>query len=101
MKHPERKSAKTFDMPGRSAAFTDIVYSGTAGSWEKIRADQASRLPDPPAYHAYFGELHGHTDLSDGGIPIDDYFLRLRDLAKVDFCAISDHDHGGVGSPEL
>lgn len=101
MKHPERKSAKTFDMPGRAAAFTDLVYSGAAGSWEKIRADQTSRMPGPPAFRAYFGELHGHTDLSDGGVPIDEYFRRLRDLAGVDFCAVSDHDHGGVGAPEL
>ena len=101
MTHPERKAAKRFDMPGRSAAFTDIVYSGTAGSWEKIRRDQADRLPDPPAYRLYFGELHGHTNLSDGGVPIDDYFVRLRDLAGMDFCALSDHDHGGIGSPEL
>ena len=101
MKHPERKEAKRFDMPGRSAAFTDIVYSGEAGSWEKIRADQAGRLPPPPSYRLFYGELHGHTDLSDGGVPIDDYFKRLRDAAGMDFCAVSDHDHGGVGKPEL
>jgi len=101
MTHPDRKRAKRFDMPGRSAVFTDIVYSGTAGSWEKIRKDQKNRLPEPPGYHVYFGELHGHTSLSDGGVTIDDYFTRLRDCAELDFGALSDHDHGGVGKPEL
>ena len=101
MTHPERKSAKRFDMPGRAAAFTDFVYSGTEGSWEKIRADQRNRLPDPPALSLFFGEIHGHSNLSDGSVSIDDYFTRLRDIARVDFCALSDHDHGGVGKPEL
>lgn len=101
MTHPERKQAKRFDMPGRSAAFTDIVYSGTDGSWDKIRGDQSVRLPEPPQYQVYFGELHGHTNLSDGGPSIDDYFTGLRDKAELDFGALSDHDHGGVGKPEL
>ena len=101
MTHPERKNAKRFDMPGRAAAFTDFVYSGTEGSWEKIRADQRNRLPDPPALSLFFGEIHGHSNLSDGSVSIDDYFTRLRDIARVDFCALSDHDHGGVGKPEL
>ena len=101
MKHPERKLAKRFDMPGRAAAFTDLVYSGERGSWNEIRADQASRLPGKPEYNVYFGELHGHSNLSDGGPNIDDYFIRLRNLAGLDFGALSDHDHGGVGKPEL
>ena len=29
------------------------------------------------------------------------FFENLRDKAKVDFCALSDHDHGGVAKPPL
>ena len=101
MNHPDRKLAKCYDMPGRSAAFTDIVYSGEDGSWNKIAADQKSRLPAAPEYNVYFGDLHGHSNLSDGGPDIDTYYKNLRDLAKLDFGALSDHDHGGVGKPEL
>ena len=101
MTHPDRKTAKRFDIPGRSADFTDIVYSGTEGSGEKLQAVQKSFLPDKPKYRLFHGELHGHTDLSDGGVSIDTYFTKLRDEAKVDFCAVTDHDHGGVGKPEL
>lgn len=101
MTHPDRKTAKCFDMPGRSAAFTDIVYSGTEGSWDKIREDQQSRLPEMPRYQVYFGELHGHSNLSEGRPTIDEYFTGLRDKANMDFCAVSDHDHGGVGKAEL
>ncbi len=101
MTHPEKKLAKRFDTPGRAAFFTDTVYAGQAGSWAKIRADQKCRLPDPPRYGVYFGDLHGHTNLSDGKPSIDEYFTAMRDEAKLDFCALSDHDHGGVGKPEL
>ncbi len=101
MKHPDRKLAKRFDMPGRAAAFTDIVYSGTEGSWEQIREDQKNRMPETPVYQVFFGELHGHSNLSDGGPSIDEYFTGLRDRAGLDFGALSDHDHGGVGKPEL
>lgn len=101
MTHPERKQAKRFDMPGRAAFFTDTVYAGTAGTGEQINADQRARLPGPPRYQVYFGDLHGHSNLSDGKPDIDTYFLGLRDRAGLDFGALSDHDHGGVGKPEL
>lgn len=105
MNHPDRKKAKRFDMPGRSRYFTDQVYSGESGTrneiWDRINEDLRSRMPDPPAYNLYFGELHGHSCLSDGQPSVDEYFLNLRDNAKLDFAALSDHDHGGVGKPEL
>ena len=45
--------------------------------------------------------MHGHSNLSDGGPDIDTYYKNLRDKANLDFGALSDHDHGGVGKPEL
>jgi hypothetical protein len=45
--------------------------------------------------------MHGHTNLSDGSVDIDTYFKNIRDLAKLDFAVLTDHDHGGVGKPEL
>ena len=105
MQHPERKLAKRFDMPGRARSFTDAVYSGESGTpeevWERIRQGQKEFLPGEPEYQIFFGDLHGHSNLSDGGVEIDDYFLNLRDNAKLDFAALADHDHGGVGKPEL
>ncbi len=104
MTHPDRKKAKFIDMPGRCRAFTDIVYSGVGNSkemWAEMHAAERRFDPAPNPYHAYIGEMHGHTNLSDGSPDIDTYFKNLRDLARVDFAAISDHDHGGVGKPEL
>ncbi len=61
----------------------------------------AKYYPSPNEYNIYFGELHGHTNLSDGSVDIDSYFTSLRDKVKLDFTALTDHDHGGVGSAEL
>lgn len=42
-----------------------------------------------------WGDLHGHSNLSDGtGLP-EDYFLYARDVTGLDVSALTDHDHWG------
>ena len=100
MNHPEKKIARRYDMPGRCRAFTDLVYNGENATKEQVFNTGAAFSPSPPRYHAYIGEMHGHTDLSDGTVDIDTYFTNLRSR-HLDFAALSDHDHGGIGRPEL
>ena len=105
MNHPDKYKAKRFDTAGRCAEFTDIVYGEIFDDAEKLKRDMraSTRKFDPPAptLKVFIGEMHGHTNLSDGQPDIDTYFRNIRDLAKLDFAAISDHDHGGVGHPTL
>ncbi len=104
MNHPDKYTAKRIDTPNRSKAFTDAVYSGVGDARALIadmNAAEHSMEPSPPTLKAFVGEMHGHTNLSDGCVDIDTYFKNLRDIAKLDFAALSDHDHGGVGKPEL
>ncbi len=105
MKNVERKSARRYDTPGRSRGFTDKVYSGKCDDRAKLIeetfATERDFYPPKSEYNIYFGELHGHTMLSDGRPTLDEYFINIRDNAKLDFAAISDHDHGGIGKPEL
>lgn len=42
-------------------------------------------------YSAYFGNLHSHTNLSDGERTPEEAFLYARDTGKLDFMAITDH----------
>lgn len=43
-----------------------------------------------------WGDLHGHSNLSDGtGLP-EDYFQYARDVAALDVVALTDHDHWGM-----
>ncbi|MBQ7321288.1 MAG: DUF3604 domain-containing protein [Clostridia bacterium] len=105
MNHPDKYKAKRFDTAGRCAEFTDIVYGEIFDDAQKLHADMRASMRkfDPPApmLTPLIGEMHGHTNLSDGQPDIDTYFRNIRDIAKLDFAAISDHDHGGVGHPTL
>ncbi len=44
----------------------------------------------------YWGDLHGHSGLSDGTGTPEDYFRYARDVAALDVVALTDHDHWGV-----
>lgn len=41
----------------------------------------------------YFGQLHSHTNLSDGQGTIDDAYKYARDNAGIDFMAVTDHSN--------
>jgi hypothetical protein len=44
----------------------------------------------------FWGDLHGHSNFSDGtGVP-EDYFVYARDVSALDLVALTDHDHWGM-----
>ena len=105
MKHPERKLARRYDIPYRCRALTEGVYGGYAEDKQKMiettLAKEKVFYPEDTKFKFYFGDLHGHTALSDGAGDIDAYFKDIRDNDKLDFGALTDHDHGGIGNTEL
>ncbi len=53
------------------------------------------------AYHLYFGDLHSHTDYSDGtGTPLDAYSAAFEAAraGEIDFFGTTDHNHYGWGT---
>jgi len=52
--------------------------------------------PAQAQYQIYWGDMHGHTANSDGKGSLDDYFTYARDVAKLDFVVVSDHDFGNA-----
>lgn len=44
----------------------------------------------------YFGNLHSHTSYSDGSGTPRDAFKHARDVAKLDFLAITEHNHAAA-----
>jgi hypothetical protein len=43
-----------------------------------------------------WGDLHGHSGLSDGTGTPEDYYRYARDIAALDVAALTDHDHWGM-----
>lgn len=106
MHHPDLKTARRLADPMKCSEATKIVYSGKSerdrsSLFAEMRECASEYEVSPPSLNVYFGELHGHSCLSDGKPTIDEYFLHLRDTAEVDFAALTDHDHGGLGGDEL
>jgi len=57
-----------------------------------------AKCPALAQYQVYWGDVHGHTSHSDGKGSLDDYFVHARDVSKLDFVIVTDHDFGN-GKP--
>ena len=47
-------------------------------------------------YHVYWGDVHGHTQISDGKGNLDDFLTYARDVSHLDFVIVTDHDFGNA-----
>jgi hypothetical protein len=69
----------------------------TAESNPLVVSERAARIR--------WGDLHGHSGLSDGTGTPDDYYGYAREVAALDVAALTDHDHWGMpfldDAPEL
>jgi len=43
----------------------------------------------------FWGDIHGHSELSDGACSIDFYYTYAKEMAHFDFSALTDHGHQG------
>ncbi len=63
-----------------------------------VRAGAIEGLSNPirveknPSHRIYWGETHGHTGFAEGQGTPDGYFKFGRDVARLDFLALSEHD---------
>jgi hypothetical protein len=70
-----------------------------------LEADSNPMLVSAEGPRVLWGDLHGHSSLSDGTGTPDAYLAYARDVAGLDVVALTDHDHWGilplVDRPEL
>ncbi len=96
--HPEARAAKKIDVTNRLAEVTQRVYLEAGQATPKdVAALNEAFSPDgaaPTRYTLLYGDVHGHTVLSDGAVEPEDFFEKLRN--RMDFCVLTDHDHGGL-----
>ncbi len=72
------------------------VRAATADSPVALIAETNPLVVREGVANQLWGDLHGHSNLSDGtGTPAD-YFGYARSIAGLDFAALTDHDHWGM-----
>lgn len=58
------------------------------------RANPCRVVETAPEFSIFWGDLHGHTNISDGlAADADEYFAFGRDVANLDVLAVTDHGH--------
>jgi hypothetical protein len=85
--------------PGRFGVRAEV------GGLEPARSNPIEVRRRHGPYRLVWGDLHGHSNLSDGTGSIDDYYTYARDVAGLEVAVLSDHDHHGLHAiderPEL
>ncbi|NIA14866.1 MAG: DUF3604 domain-containing protein [Nitrospiraceae bacterium] len=90
--------AKVFLPRGQAPISRVEVHSRTSG----IKG-QSNPIARPTGeYRHFWGDIHGHTELTDACGSPETYYPFGRDVANLDFCALTDHDfelgNGMVGN---
>ena len=92
---PEDSGRKTIELeplpPGVWRASGEISLDA-----ETFSSISNPLLCDATARRVRWGDLHGHSQLTDGTGTPDDFYTYARDVAMLDFCALTDHDHWGM-----
>jgi hypothetical protein len=61
-----------------------------------LEAESNPLLVSADGPRVLWGDVHGHSSLSDGTGTPDDYLAYARDVAGLDVVALTDHDHWGI-----
>jgi hypothetical protein len=89
---PEGRGRVVVDVAATSEGTIRVVAHGPGGlEGESNPVVVSSALP-----RIYWGDLHGHSGLSDGTGTPEDYYRYARDIAALDVSALTDHDHWGM-----
>lgn len=56
------------------------------------RSNPVLCVEDDKHLNLYWGDIHGHSKISDGANTPDEYYQYGRDMAGLDICALTDHE---------
>ncbi len=79
-----------------AGAASEGVYRVRASTPGGLTAESNPLIVRREIPRLLWGDLHGHTQLSDGTGTPEDYFAYARDVAALDVIALTDHDHWGM-----
>jgi hypothetical protein len=66
------------------------------GSGEDLETLTNPLVVERNAAPILWGDVHGHSNLSDGSATPEEYLAYARDVAALDVIALTDHDHWGM-----
>jgi len=89
---PEDEGVKVVEARVRKAGIARLSAEGPGGL-EAVANPLVATAEGP---RVLWGDLQGHSGLSDGTGTPEDYFLYARDVAGLDVVALTDHDHWGM-----
>jgi len=82
----QRPISVSFDSPGEKVVRVTDLATGLTGVSNPVICPQ-----EQPELNLYWGDIHGHTVLSDGLKSPDQYYQFAFEEAALDFAAIADH----------
>ena len=96
--------AHTFELHGATKDSFRIEVADDAGGLAAL-SNPIAPGPFPTGHVLLWGDLHGHSNLSDGTGTPEDYYAFARAVAALDVAALTDHDAHGLWAlderPEL
>ncbi len=98
----EFPAAVDLDSSARGLAAVTCVFSEPGTYRVVARTEQGLVSAGNPVVvtsegsRIYWGDLHGHSALSDGTATPEEYLTYARDVAALDVIALTDHDHWGI-----
>lgn len=83
---------KRVQIPGIDEEGIWRIEGSAAGFAKKIRSNPIAVYADPPKYKIYWGDLQGHSAMSDGTGTGEEYYKTCVGPAGLDFASLSDHE---------
>lgn len=91
----EDRGLKQLEIEVRAKGVYRLVAQGVGPEGE-LQAYANPLVVEPGVAPVRWGDLHGHSGLSDGTGTPEDFLAYARDVAGLDAVCLTDHDHWGM-----
>ena len=88
--NPVSVEHSSLEIPAEEVARIVLQADGLATTANPVRVHETE-----PETKVFWGDIHGHTQHSDGLGTIEEYYAFAREVGALDFAAVTDHDDIG------
>ncbi len=72
------------------------IHAGTSDGTMGSSSNPITCLARKPVYDLYWGDLQGHSGLTDGSATPEEYYAYAKYVSGMDVCSLTDHDAHGL-----